>query len=108
MIKPIRDFIYCEYLPFGENETKIGSLIIKQDEEQFKFKYMKVLEVGEGRYLECGIKEEITAKPGDVLVIADYSGIKVTGSDPTKKFFMVKWNEVLGLKDERPVKRTSK
>ncbi len=73
-LKPLADRVVLEVL--DETEQTAGGIYIPEAAREKPIKG-RVLAVGPGKWLESGKREELSVKPGDVVLFAKYGGTEV-------------------------------
>lgn len=97
-LQPTRDNILIEIIKDIEETLTVGKLniVVQRDLGEVKYKKGKVISVGPGRTLECGVADVINLKPGDEVLLPTYAGTQVLfSSDPKEVHEMVKWSDVI-------------
>lgn len=90
-IKPLADRVVIE--PIEESEQTSGGIFIP-DSAREKPMRGKVVAVGEGKF-ENGARNELTVKPGDVVLFSKYGGteVKLNGTD----YKIMEESQILGI-----------
>ena len=74
-------------------KTKGGILLPESKQEQLNFG--TVIAVGPGRHLDNGQLRPITVKEGDVVLLPEYGGSKVTLGD-NQEYFLYRDDDLMG------------